>query len=756
MTAAPLACSSRIERVFVYARGALVTRRVVLPSALPEGPCEIAVPGVTPLAELGSLRALLEPAQQPPSRGERGEGEAHGAGRDVIGVCARLVVPPAPAQPGGLAARLRELELERVRLAADREHLRWRRDLLGDVALYPELVRPTRRLDPATRVEDALAVGTLLAAEVSALDRRITALDRELERVQREEQSARLAASQASSAELQDKASPQLEILVRFGPQHQKQQKPGAPTSPSLLVEYTVLAARWWPVYAARFSRGATQVTWHLDALVAQASGEDWEGVRLALSTADLVEDARLPELPSLRLGRAQPPQSRGYRPPPEGLDALFGGFDRFTTALPTPVAREITGLGRELALPAAPPPPPPPRAAPASSDIEDDDEATGVHADTLSTFAEVERALGTAAPPPGFMPQSAPMPSRALPMPSAPAMPVAPPMGGVMPAVALRRSPFSLGLGGGGGALHEEAAATRSATTAQLARPEPPEPPAPIEPADAWLDFDALHLAGPEDRGRRGRLVRESGPSRLEAERASRRIEELPAPPRTLDPRLARGRFDFIYTTEGTADVPSAARTHRVSVLAADLAAAPRFVTVPRESPEVYREAEIKNPYTFPLLGGPVDIFIDGALLTQSAIASVDGGGVLRVGLGVEDRLRVARNARAEESSAGLLGGSLAVDHEVTIDLSSSLGRPVTVDVIDRIPVTDDKDLEIKQIASQPRAQAYTQAEIGAPVRRGLRWSVEVPAGGKAAVTFSYRITLPTKNEIVGGNRRE
>ena len=46
---------------------------------------------------------------------------------------------------------------------------------------------------------------------------------------------------------------------------------------------------------------------------------------------------------------------------------------------------------------------------------------------------------------------------------------------------------------------------------------------------------------------------------------------------------------------------------------------------------------------------------------------------------MGVEDRLRVARNVRAEEENAGLLGGSIAITHAVTIDLTSSLQPRLT-----------------------------------------------------------------------------
>jgi uncharacterized protein (TIGR02231 family) len=229
-----------------------------------------------------------------------------------------------------------------------------------------------------------------------------------------------------------------------------------------------------------------------------------------------------------------------------------------------------------------------------------------------------------------------------------------------------------------------------------------------------------------------------------------------MATPPSAHDPLAARGRYDHRYDAAGTADVPSTGRPHRVSVGAAETHALPRFVAVPREVAEVYREAEIKNPFDAPLLAGPVDVFLDGALMTTAELGHVDRRGSMRLGLGVEERLRVARNARVEESTAGLLGGSLLVDHAITVELASSLGRKVTVEVLERVPYSGDRDVDVKPTYARPEPERYTQAERGAPIQKGLRFLVEVASGDKAKVELGYRVTLPAKNEIIGGNRRE
>ncbi|WP_437677338.1 DUF4139 domain-containing protein [Sorangium sp. So ce131] len=738
MAAEKIECASRIEGVVVYARGAVVTRRVELAAPLPRGAVELSVPGVTLLAEPGSFRALVTAADGPP--------DAAGAARDVLGVRARLVVPPAPASKSSLPAELRARELAIERLSAEQTHLRLWRDHLGAVSLDPALARRFRPGDPATRIRDALAVSGLLSGELAALDARVAALDAALERARRELEAARLDAAQATSAEVEEKAPPRLEVVVRLAPA-----RGDAAPEPALRIEYAVLAARWWPAYAARFSRGATQVALQLDAFVAQASGEDWKDVRLALSTADLVQDTRLPELASLRLSRAQRPARRGYRPAPEGLDAMFTGFDHFVAALPGPAAQGTAALApargasdrhrlpersahAEAALrdTGAPPPVAPPPPAPQAPGMAPPLGASAMVA-AMPPPAPARKSIGL--PLPSFGGGSVPAPA-----------PMAAPRGAPLAAKPAAPAALSRSLQSASGMAEEELGYAEDGLA---------EAPAPLEPTEAWLDFDALHL--PKSGPQRGRLAREgSGQARRAADHAQAAVDELEGPPRAVDPRASRGQFDHLYAGESAADVPSNGRLHRVALIAASAPSRPRFVAVPREAAEVYREGRVENPFGVPLLAGPVEVFVDGALAAQSAIGHVDRGGVLRVGLGVEERIRVARNARVDESSAGLLGGSLAVEHAVAVDLSSSLGMNVEVEVIDRVPVTDDKDVEIKLLASQPRAEPYTQEDIGEPVRGGLRWRVPIAAGGKASVAFTYRLVFASKNEIVGGNRRE
>src|SRR5688500_356541 len=120
----PITCGSRISRVVVYARGAVVTRRVELPVGLPAEACALHVDGVTPMAEPGSVRTEVD--------GER----------RITGVQAPLVYPQAdkPLDLDQQAIKRKQREVRRNQQRRDR--VRYRMQLVEGIHLQSDLSAP--------------------------------------------------------------------------------------------------------------------------------------------------------------------------------------------------------------------------------------------------------------------------------------------------------------------------------------------------------------------------------------------------------------------------------------------------------------------------------------------------------------------------------------------------------------------------------------------------------------------------------------
>ena len=496
-----------------------------------------------------------------------------------------------------------------------------------------------------------------------------------------------------------------------------------------LFVEYCIPGARWTPSYVLRFDDALTRGRLEMRAFVAQRSGEDWRDVKLTLSTAVLDRWTDLPELASIRIGRKQrrPPRA-GWREAPQGAESLYADFDR---AFPkAPAAPEERAATRH------PAPPPPPQAAPMP---------------TGAAMAD----LAVAGPPPA---PSAPM---AMPMPESKA------------AAPMRRAR---------GSMKKKEAAAHLTATLSAAMPKPaaggirdepaPEPePGELEADVQMLAYGRLRLPAPRSstRGKLRLMARteiylevlreERGAVEVDVgtlaalEKKARDIE--PMPDQCHAPTADDG-FDYAYAAAHVIDVPSDGAFHSLSIAEGEDAAAGRFVVVPRETSDVFRFVELGNPLAGPILRGPADVYVgDRYLLTRSMVVTPKGGR-LKLGLGVEEGIKVARNARFEERSAGLMGRALELVHDIDIDVINHLSKPALVEVRERIPTRrkDDDEIEIREENVSPAWERWEPEER--TLEGGRRWVLEIEPGKERKLRATYVIRIAAKKELVGGNRRE
>ena len=527
-----------------------------------------------------------------------------------------------------------------------------------------------------------------------------------------------------------------------------------------LFVEYAVPGARWAPSYVLRFDGQLSSVQLQMRAHVAQRTGEDWSDVALRLSTAKLHRWTDLPELASVRIGRRQPSLAkRGWRVPPQGADALYADYDRVfgagtgpdTDRPPAPevAANSTAMLSAPVAMAGPPGPPgisggppmvgsPPPAMAPAPP----------MQAQAMEADAMVRRSKG------GALPGAAPRPVRAQ--------------------MKHRRSRSAAG----------SAPAPLSAMSApnDLAFGERLESGlgagpnrAELDPAERLLAYGRLRMGAPSSptRGqlqlvRRDvlyvELLREEG--RVLAGRAAADLTKLlrraaqhthtdPLPAQCIPPHTEDG-FDYAFDAAFRVDIPSDGSFHALSAQEQSTAAKGHYLVVPRETTDVFRFVSFANPLDGPVLRGPADVYVDGRYLLTREMQVAAPRGELEFGLGVEEAIKVARNTRFEEKSAGLMSRSLELVHELTIEIANRLTADAQVEVRERIPVSrkDDDDVEVHEERVSPSWEPWSPKDR--ELRGGRRWLVRVSAGGESRLQATYVVRISAKKELVGGNRRE
>lgn len=758
---------STLDAVTVHAEGALCTRLAAVPSDNGRLPRQVRIEGLPLGLRTGSLRAAV-------LQGPRGLQV-----RDIRPAY-DVRLPPETDIP----TAQRELEEARDKLAAvNAEMERVMRDIAALQKLKPSFP-PRKKDEPHEPRESSLTAILSLAdfvdAELAPLHDRRIALERQQGDLTEEVNLRQRRVNESSSAERGHSARlyrAAVITLSEVGP---------ADEAAQLALEYAVHGARWVPGYDLRMPRTLDGGVLRMRASVIQRTGEDWSNVRLALSTAHLERRADVPELKALRIGRRQPPPARsGWREPPPGLDELFAGYD--TARPPSPSRPDsdlvLDGVGAPRAEPM-------PQRAP----VLREEPVTGGAPKPMAPPAPMRasQAMPSVSAPPPPAPMSAPRPTGAFRAGGAPPPPPAPGAARAAPkkkSANLMRSravpdeaPMELleeepseefadldgdgeqskeegGFGGGGGL-----AESRSRPTG-------------LEPAVDLLDYGNLELYSANHPELRGRLRPQSEDMSRELlvllgvhvhvdvftlvaeyERTVATVQHAPLPAWSTPPRQSTPHFDYRFDVETRVDVPSDGVWHSVPVFSAPVGLSAEYVCVPSMESRAFRTVKVENRTPHALLAGPVDITLGDEFLMTSPLPTLAPGATQRLGLGVEESIKVSRNTRFDEASGGVFGGSNVLTHHVCVELANRTAQRVTVEVLERVPAVPsaaEKDIKVDEAEVKPAWSKRTLLPGETPVEGERAWKVTLQPGETQTLNATWAVRIPSSKMLVGGNRR-
>ena len=143
---------------------------------------------------------------------------------------------------------------------------------------------------------------------------------------------------------------------------------------------------------------------------------------------------------------------------------------------------------------------------------------------------------------------------------------------------------------------------------------------------------------------------------------------------------------------------------------------------------------------------------------MLTTRLPTVPARGELKLGLGAEQAIKVARNTRFSEARSGDKVVAMAeLAHDVDIDIVNHLERDIDIEVRERVPVpAPGAEVVVEELEVKPPWQPYDQQERGQIIEGGRRWEVRVGKGASERLHARYVVKIYAQNEIVGGNRRE
>lgn len=178
-------------------------------------------------------------------------------------------------------------------------------------------------------------------------------------------------------------------------------------------------------------------------------------------------------------------------------------------------------------------------------------------------------------------------------------------------------------------------------------------------------------------------------------------------------------------------ASVPSHGKPVRIALAKFHCEAELENVLMAEVCPEVVQKSRQTNTSPHPLLAGPVDLIRESGLIGRGRLLYVAAAEPFTLGWGPLASLRAVRQTQqGNEEKDDLLGGWVRIKHTVEITISNLSSESHAVKVMERIPVSELKQVEVvfdaklSSPGATPDANGFLcwQVELGARARHHLK----------------------------------
>lgn len=166
----------------------------------------------------------------------------------------------------------------------------------------------------------------------------------------------------------------------------------------------------------------------------------------------------------------------------------------------------------------------------------------------------------------------------------------------------------------------------------------------------------------------------------------------------------------------------------------------------IPTASRSAYLEALFTYQGDVPMQGGQVQLYRDGALVGLARMGSLLPGAEARIPFGVDERVRVVvRDEPKQSGDEGLVSKHRIQEHKQRYEVTNYHSIPITVEIIDRLPVTENKDVRIDVLKG---ATATTENDLNG--KSGVMlWRQTTGPQQTFTVRHYYSVRYPADREL-------
>jgi uncharacterized protein (TIGR02231 family) len=166
----------------------------------------------------------------------------------------------------------------------------------------------------------------------------------------------------------------------------------------------------------------------------------------------------------------------------------------------------------------------------------------------------------------------------------------------------------------------------------------------------------------------------------------------------------------------------------------------------IPTASRSAYLEALFRYEGEVPIQGGDLQLYRDGAFVGRASIASLLPGAEVRIPFGTDERIQVVvREEPKQSGDKGFVSKQRIEEHKQRFEITNYHSIPIAIEVVDRVPVTENKDIRVDMIkgATEPTTRDL-EGQAGV-----LLWKVTAQPRQTATIRHYYSVRYPADSAL-------
>jgi TonB-dependent SusC/RagA subfamily outer membrane receptor len=203
----------------------------------------------------------------------------------------------------------------------------------------------------------------------------------------------------------------------------------------------------------------------------------------------------------------------------------------------------------------------------------------------------------------------------------------------------------------------------------------------------------------------------------------------------------VSRNEITKEFVVDDVQSILSDGKLNTIKFRDAEVKANYEFKTVPKKSEHIYLVGKISDWYNTDLSDGEVNLYAENSFVGQSTINTSQFSDTLDISFGIDNGISVKREKINDYSETKLLGSNKKETLAWKIKIRNNKGYDITTKILDQIPVTTNKDIQVEPLEISGGNWNEITGEV--------EWNLKLKPNETKEVILKYAVKYP-KNERV------